>query len=129
EGDGDERMERHELRRRDARLAGIGDQQRFLACAWLEDDRLGIDLDHRAVYIAAHGHVGPRYGRKGIGAAVEQFRQDNCNPPRIARRDRYMVDHSRSLLVSDRSNLRSAHCATISARANSITSETQASGR
>src|SRR5262249_4491615 len=54
---------------------------------------LRVDLDHRAVRIAACRHEGAfeRAERKAL--AVHQFGQNFSNVLRLTRRDRYVVDH------------------------------------
>jgi hypothetical protein len=57
-------------------------------------DALGIDLDHRAMLIAAHRHerVGDTAGKR-IRTAIHQLGQHIGDVLRIARRYRHMVDH------------------------------------
>ena len=59
----------------------------------LEGRLLGIDLDHRAVLVAAGRHIGAFERPEREALAVHQFGEHRRDPLRLARRDRNMVNH------------------------------------
>src|SRR5512132_3659677 len=64
----------------------------------VESGALRIDLDHRAMRVAARRHEGVFEWPERMALAAHQFGQDLGDMARLARRNRYVVDHCASPL-------------------------------
>ena len=59
----------------------------------VESGALRIDLDHRAVLVATRRHEGTFERPERMALTAHQFGQDLGDMARLARRNRYVVDH------------------------------------
>src|SRR5512132_1982368 len=64
----------------------------------LDSGALRINLNHRAVRVAARRHEGAFERSEWMALAAHQFGQDFGDMARLARRNRYVVDHCASPL-------------------------------